>query len=54
MVLGFAVKVAVGAGAGGGGGGVGAGCTFFLQAPNVMIVARVTINIAHFICLCFT
>jgi hypothetical protein len=53
MVVGFAVRVAVGAGGGGGGGG-GAGCTFFLQAPNIMIVARVTINIAHFIFLCFT
>jgi hypothetical protein len=53
MVVGSAVSVAVGA-AGGGGGGGGGGATFFLHAPSSMIAAKVIINIANFVVLCFT
>ena len=54
MVFGFAERDAVGAAAGGGGGGGGAGVTFFLHAPSSIMAAKVIINIAHFVVLCFT
>jgi hypothetical protein len=51
--FGLAESEAVGAGGGGGGGG-GGGATFFLQAPNIMMVPRMNTRVTHFVLRCFT
>src|SRR6516164_6802538 len=53
MEFGFADSDAVGAGGAGGGGG-GGGATFFLQAPNIIIVPRIKTRVLHLNFECFT